>query len=290
MEQNKRIEKLISQLNKKKQVQNLQIIQDLKVKGFKKVKPYPNLFINEYGKVYNINTRKELKAGRKNTVLVKGCKRISIPKLVLLVFRNEPIKEKTHIRYLDGNRDNLSLSNVKYNRTHENKLKSEVNAENLRTVIRCYFEVPEHYNVKYHILTRMYLTEIMRKRYFYEENYKRSGFDIFKSYMKGCTNNVRTVSKEHYTSISDVQIVVNEFTNLLINDILADLEAGTLKVNDYLPRPKTKTQVIRETNEYLKEMGLKPLPLRKKSAKEKLRDFKKYSQELKNRTITKDFQ
>ena len=120
-------------------------------------------------------------------------------------------------------------------RIYESDRKSEINAENLYTAIRCYFEVPKRYTVKDCILTRMYLTEIIRKRRFYEDNYKRSGFDIFKSYMKGVVNNMRNVSKEHDTNLKDVQIIVNDFLNLLINDILADLKAGKLKVNDFQP-------------------------------------------------------
>ena len=85
--------------------------------------------------------------------------------------------------------------------------------------------------------------------------------------MKGVVNNMRNVSKEHDTNLKDVQIIVNDFLNLLINDILADLKAGKLKVNDFQPRPKTKTQLLRETNEQLKEMGLKPVPLRKRAQK-----------------------
>lgn len=260
-----------------------QIMRNLKEKGFRRVKPYPDLFINEYGTVYSLNAGKELKADHRNTVYISGGKRVSVPRLILFVFRNEPIREKSHIRYLDGNTGNLSPSNMEYVRKYENSHKNEVNAENLYTAIRCYFEVPKKYNLKDYILTRMYLSEIIKKRCFYTEYYKRSGIDVFKSYMKGIANNIKDVGKECDTNFKDVQIIVNDFINLLINDILADLEAGKLKVNNFQPRPKTKTQLLRETNEQLKEMGLKPLPLRKKSLREKAKDFQKYCDNLTNK-------
>lgn len=266
MEQSKRI---------KQPMQKRQIIRDLKEKGFRQVKPFPNLFITETGTVYSLNTGKELKINHRNTVCISGGKRVSVPKLVLFVFRNEPIREKSHIRYLDGNTGNLNPSNIEYVRIYESDRKSKINAENLYTAIRCYFEVPKHYKIKDCILTRIYLTEIIRKRHFYEDNYKRFGLDIFQSYMEGIVNNMQNVGKKHNTNFRDVQIIVNDFLNLLINDILADLKAGQLKVNNFQPRPKTKTQLLRETNEKLKEVGLKPLPLRKKSAKKLLKDFRK---------------
>lgn len=131
----------------------------------------------------------------------------------------------------------------------------------------------------------MYLTEIIQKRFFYEINYNRSGIAIFKSYMNGITNNVKTVGKQYNMNFKDVQIIVNDFLNLLISDILTDLEAGKLKINDFQPRPQTKTQITRKINEHLTKRGLKPLPLRKKSLKEKLRDFNKRTNEILKTTI-----
>ena len=280
MENKKRIKIPVKQTRREKQAERRQIIQDLQEKGFKHTKLYPNLLINANGVIYNLNTRKELKADHRNTVHITGGKRLSVPRLVLFAFRNEPIREKSRIKYIDGNRSNLNLSNVEYIRIYENSRKTDVNAENLRTAIRCYFEVPKRYTVKDHIVTRMYLVQIIRKRCFYSENYERFGLDVFKSYMKGCVNNVKAVGKEHEMNFKDVQIIVNEFINLLTSDILADLEIGILKVKNYQPRPKTKTQAIREYNERLKTAGLKPLPLRRKSDKEVLRDFMRKTKEI----------
>lgn len=119
METNKLLEKLTKHQNHKKRIARNQRIRQLKEQGFKQVASYPDIFINESGNVYNVDTDKELKADRLNTVLIESGKRASVPKLLLLVFRDEPIKENNRIRYIDGNRSNLSLSNVEYN-TSEN--------------------------------------------------------------------------------------------------------------------------------------------------------------------------
>ena len=103
MERSKRI---------KQPAQKRQIMRDLKEKGFRRVKPYPDLFITGTGTVYSLNAGKELKTEHRNTVYISGGKRVSVPKLVLFVFRNELIREKSHIRYLDGNTSNLSPSNI----------------------------------------------------------------------------------------------------------------------------------------------------------------------------------
>jgi|GEM_PF-2861755 len=282
MEQSNRIKKPVNQSHRQRQALKSQIMRNLKEKGFKRVKPYPDLFVNDTGTVYSLNAGKDLKATNRNAISTANGKRVSIPKLILFVFRNEPIRERSQIRYLDGNRGNLSPSNMEYFRIYENSHKNEVNAENLYNAIRCYYEVPKRYTVKDCILTHMYLTEIIQIRCFYSEYYKRLGLDIFKSYMKGITNNIKIVAKENNTNFRDVRIIVNDFFNLLISDILADMEAGNLKVKDFQPRPKTKTQILRETNEKLKEMGLKPFPLRKKSAKEILKDFRKKRNKARN--------
>ena len=275
MEQSKKQNKPVKQSNRNKQAENSQTKRNLKEKGFKQAKQYPDLFTNENGIVYSLKAGRELKTTRRNTIILKTGKHVSVPKLVLSAFRNEPIRENTHIKYLDGNRSNLSVLNVEYIRKYESGLKCKLNIENLHTAIRCYFEVPKRDKVKDCIQTRFYLTGIIEKRSFYVYNCNRYGLDVFFSYMQGISNNFKDVGKQHNINIKDVPIIVNGFINLLTSDILADLEAGTLQIKDFLPRPKTKTQAIREWNEYRKELGCEPLPLRKKSTKEKLNDFKK---------------
>ncbi|KAA6335029.1 hypothetical protein EZS27_016692 [termite gut metagenome] len=257
-------------------------IRNLKANGFRQVKPYPDLYLNKYGKIYSLSKDTYLKPTAKNVILY-GKKRLSLPKLILFVFKGESIRENSRIIYINGSNLDLSPENIQYARKYQNGLKNEINAENLRTAIRCYFEVEKRYNVKDYVLTRIYLSEILKIRYFYVKYQRKTGLEVFKSYIQGLPNSHARTAKEHDISIHDCRYIVNGFINLLTNDILTDLQTGKLTVKEYFKK-KTKTQELREVNEYLTRNGNSPLPLRKKSEKELLRDFQKCINELKKST------
>jgi hypothetical protein len=279
MDKKERLQKAIEAQRRKKE---REAVRDLTAKGFKRVQILSDLFVNECGAVYSLTKGKELSRDKRNTVNVDG-KRVNVAKLLLSAFSGEPMRENSHIMYIDGDSSNLSPQNVKYPQLYTNKDKTDVNPDQLREVIRCYIEVPQKYNVKNQVLTRMYLTEIIRKRAFYTVYSAESGINVFKSYMQGYTKNRTETAKEHGISVRDCGIIVNSFINTLITDIITDLETGKLTKQDYRPRPKTKTQIIREVNEYITAHGGKPAPLRRKSQREILRDFQKYTNELINK-------
>jgi len=253
------------------QIKRREMCRLLNEKGYKRIPTLTGLFLNANGQIYDLNTRKELKPTSKNHIIV-GSKYLNLPKLVLLTFKKEQIRSG-QIRYIDGNRCNLNPQNLEYATKYNNE-KNSINHEHLKTAIRCYFAVENRYNTKDCVLTRMYLMEIINCRLFYIEYSKRPYIDIFICYMEGITNSRAMVAKEHKICVRDCNYIVNDFTNLLINDVLHDLQAGILTVKDYYKK-KTKTEQIRETNEYLKRMGYKPLRLRKKSAKEKTKEYLK---------------
>lgn len=265
-------------------VQKSEIIRNLKANGYKRIPDCSYLYLNEYGKIYSLKKGKELIATVKNLVLVEN-EYLSVPKLILLVFRKEPIRQKQHICYIDGDRSNLALSNIEYVRKYGSGLKTNVDVENLLIAIRCYFEVKKNYKVKDYFATRMYLHDILEQRAFYIEYYKKEGIEIFKSYMQGLTNNLASVAQEHHISISDCTYIVNGFLNQLINNVLSDLQNGKLMLKDYKPRKKTKTQELRELNEYLITNDFTPVRLRKRSDKEIIRDYEKQCNELRNKLL-----
>lgn len=265
-------------------IQRAERIKQLKENGYKRVPDISYIYLNEYGKVYNLQKDKELKPNLKNLVIIEN-RYLNVAKLILLVFRKEPIRAKQQIRYIDGDSDNLRIENIEYTRKYKSGLKTNVNNENLYTAIRCYFNVPKKYNIKDHILTRMYLAEIIRIRDFHIDNRNKEDIDIFKSYMQGATNNCISIAKQHGISISDCKYIVYSFLNLLSDSIIKELEAEILQIKEYQPRPKTKTQELRELNEYLVSNGLKPVRLRKRSNREIINGWKKYSNNLRNNTL-----
>ncbi|GAT64362.1 hypothetical protein [Paludibacter jiangxiensis] len=253
----------------------------LRVNKFKQVPDMPDLYVTTTGKVYRFEAGKELNPTRTNKIILAG-KQFDVAKLILNAFKKEPIQRKRHVKRIDGNSNNLTPENLKYIDRPEKGLKIEINGENLKSAIRCYFEVPRRYNVNDHILTRFYLNDIILKRRFYLEHAQAKGIEIFMQYMKGFTNSRARVAKELGLYESDCSNVINKFINLLAGEILRDKEAGFLSVKDFKPKPKTKTQIIREINEYRKENGQKPIPLRKKSLKEKLNEFQRLIKDIRD--------
>lgn len=267
-----------------KREQRSKVIRNLKANGYKQVSDYPSLYLNENGTVYSLKKGRELKATAKHLVLVDN-EYLNIPKLLLLVFRKEPIRNNQHIRYIDGNRSNFTLSNIEYVQKFGNGLKAKINNEELLTAIRCYFEVKKKYKIKDYFTTRFYLNWILDERKFYIEYYDREGIEIFRSYMDGVFNNLVSVAKKHNISISSCKYVVHGFINQLINDIFLDLKEGKLTIKDFKPRRKTQTQELRELNEYLLVCGFTPVRLLKKSDREIIRDYEKHCEELKKKIL-----
>lgn len=282
MEKSEKI-KLPSEAQRRKKEREM--IQELTAKGFKRVPCIPDLLVNTNGTVYSLEKRKELHRNNQNAVRIKQGS-IKIDKLILSAFCNEPIREKRHTKHRNGDKNDFNPKNIVYNQKYEIGLKTQINNEKLKTAIRCYFKVPESYNVKNYVLTRIYLVEIIRVRNFYEDYKTDNELNIFKSYMQGFANSRARIAKEFNISVRDCNFIINRFINELVNGIIKDLENGQLEIMDYLPKKKTKTQILKEINEYLTEHGSKTLPLRKKSIKEKLKDFEKYRNEYINNKTT----
>jgi len=256
-------------------------IHQLKQDGFKLVTGFSSLYVNQRGKVYNIKTGKYLKPTPRNLIKPEN-EYLSVPKLVLQAFAKQPYRNG-QIQYINGNKANLSVQNLKYSRifapdrTHE-----PVNRENLLTAIRCYIQVKERFKISDSYQTRFYLQSITRQRLFFIYKKDLQYIEVFETYIEG--NNTTKTATKHGLTVRDCSVIVNQFINLLITDILTDLENGLLTIQPYKPKPPTKTQTIREYNKGLIERGKKPLPLRKKSLKEQLRDFQKTIDEFKNQS------
>lgn len=260
-------------------IQRAERIKQLKENGYKRVPDIPYIYLNESGKVYSLQKDRELKPTSKNLVRIENGY-LNVPKLMLWIFRNEPMRANQQIRYINGDRGDLSIENVEYTRKYKNGLKVNVNNENLYTAIRCYFNVPKKYKVKDRFRTRMYLSEILEKRGFYIDNRHKEGIEVFKSYMQDLISNHTIIAQKHNISIWDCAYIVNGFLNQLSSEILRALNTGILQVKDF---KLTKRQELRELNKQLISYGLNPVRLRKKSNKELLKDYEKFCNEFKTK-------
>lgn len=233
----------------KRQKEINELITTLKKSGFVPVREYEQLYINKSGEVWNISKGKQLKRDQKNKIYFN--KRFSVPKLLLLTFKNEPIREKQHIRYKDGNSLNISLENVEYIRELKSELKTLLNGSKLYTAIRCYFEVSPKYKIKDWVLTQMYIQSIAKKRLFIERHTDIKYIDIFKNYIEGFQMSIKQTATATSKNMFDVSMIVNEILNTFSDEILTDLKAGKLSVKEFEPKKPNKTDVRKRVENYI---------------------------------------
>jgi hypothetical protein len=250
-------------------------INRLKADGYRMVNGFRFLYINPFGSIYNLKTGKY----NKKTYIKLENRYLSVAKLVLQAFKNEPYRNG-QITFIDGNKENLSVENIKYSRLFEPNQYEEINHSELLKAIRCYFEVERRFNTKEACLTRLYVQMIAGKRGFLIEKRMFPNFEIYKTFITGVSNSIANTAKAHKMSVRDCAIIVNGFTNLLVKEILQDLEAGLLCVKEYKAKAPTQTQVLKQYNEELKAKGLKPVPVRKRSAKEQLKKYTEHQKSL----------
>ncbi|MDD4992150.1 MAG: hypothetical protein PHR83_07965 [Paludibacter sp.] len=255
----------------------------LKKDGFRAVQGFESLLINETGKVYNLQTAKYIKPTSGNYIRIeKEC--LSVPKLVLLTFKGEQYKSG-QIVYIDGNKTNLSKENIKYSRLFTSEQNNKVNAADLLTALRCYFEVDKNFKIRDNFKTRLYLQHIIEKRGFFAKYKKIQHIEVYLTYLGKHIFEQKSIidtANAHGLPVRDCLIIINSFTNTLISEILQDLKNGYLHELEYKPKQPTKTDELKQVNKYLTENGHNPVRLRKQSEKEILRDYEKFSNEFKN--------
>jgi hypothetical protein len=240
--------KILENLKKTKPSRRLQLAimkRDLAMLLYDEYRHIPemgSLFINRSGKVINFSTGNEIKPTKRNHILWNG-RYLSIAKLLLLTFYDEPYRQTARIKHRDGDRGNFSAYNLAY--TTKYPTPNKVDYEKLKTAIRCYFEVEKRYTAKNYFNTRLYLKVIIKTRRFFLKYSQDPNVGIFKSYMSKVTNSRARVAKMYRITVRDCNHIINDFINLLVNDILTDLQNGKLAVMKYRVA-KTKTQQIRE--------------------------------------------
>jgi len=253
----------------------------LKKDGFKPIPGYESLLISETGKVYSLQTAKHLKRTERNYIKHEN-KYLSVPKLVLMTFKGEPYKSG-QIVYIDGIKTNSSKENIKYTRLFVPEQSTKVNTADLLTSIRCYFEVDKNFKIRDNFKTRLYLQNIIEKRGFFAKHKNIQHIDVYLTYLGKHIFEQKSIidtAKVHSLPVRDCLVIVNSFTSTLISEILQDLKNGYLQQLEYKPKQPTKTDRIRQINEYLTANGQKGVPLRKKSIKQTVKEFEKYVQDL----------
>jgi hypothetical protein len=252
-------------------------ISELQKQGFKKTQ-ISGLYVSKNGKAYNHTSNRLLTTTAKGTIIING-KVYNFAKLILETFCKIPVRSG-QINFINGNDKDLAFENLEYKTTIK---QPPPVATDLIKCIRLYFEVDKKLN-KNSLITKYYLYEIIKKRGF-ELKYKGFDFDLFLEYAKNdfwilSNNQNNTFAKFNYTATNGKN-AINKYLNLLIFECLQDFENGLLKIKGFKPKPPTKTDTLRALQKTANEHGFNiKIPLRKKSTKELLRDFKKDTKAL----------
>ena len=242
------------------------LIAQLKETGYKQIPGMRDYYINHTGQVTNIKTGNPLKwiAGR-DLIRIEN-KTYNVPKLILLAFRGEPYRKQKQIAYIDGNKYNISLQNIRYAALCVDLPDTVINETDFVNAIRCYIQVRKRYNRMDNIATMLYLQMITEKRCFFDQYAKAPYINVFQAYLSGFRMSIATTAKEKRIPIKECGIIVRFYINQLIRDIQKDVEIGILAVLPYQPRKKTMTQVLKEYNADRIADGLPPLKIDRRPA------------------------
>lgn len=215
--------------------------------GYRRVPGFGSLAINREGRVYDLESGRHVAPDSKNRFKMHD-EIISIPKLVLSVYGQQPYQKRGYIYYMDGNPGNLDLNNLRYGRPPREAL--IIDPARLMTAIRCYFHVRRRFKVRDQLRTRHYLACIAGARNFCLHNDRDPGADLFAAYISKPLLSQREIAAQSGKSLHTIQALINTTLNRLISDVLADLDAGRLSVKDYQPRKKTRAQILKEYRDF----------------------------------------
>lgn len=225
--------------------------------GFRPIPELNNIFINRKGEIFDFLKSNWIKPNERNYLRIQG-KNINVPKLILFIFGNKPIKPGKII-YSDGNKKNMEIDNLSYCRLFANDPKIIINKTDLLTAIRCYFIVKQDFTVNDWIKTGFYIFIIAEKRNFINRNIYKPYIELFKFYLINKNFNqisMVKIAKQHNLNLRDCFFIINGFLAELINEILIDLKAGLLFINEFEKKPKkpSKKELLNDFNNFVNEV------------------------------------
>lgn len=249
-------------------------IRELKSEGYKQVKSYPCIYINEAAQVFDIDRNLHLSINAKQCVKING-KCVSVPKMMLEAFRGEPYLHNVHISYKDGNRLNLSVSNLDYSRICINEKPELIDTDGLYMAIRCYFAVNKRFGLGDHYMTHYYLQLIVERRNFIHSNAKDKHIYLFADYVQQLMNqSIAHVANKHGIGVRDASCIINGYLNKLVSDIKNDMDNGLLSVMEYrTKRRNSKADCKRRIQKICDQLKGDSLPVKPDSTDSTVRDI-----------------
>ncbi|GHT02009.1 hypothetical protein AGMMS49525_04540 [Bacteroidia bacterium] len=224
--------------------------------GFKRVPLVPFLWLQADGTTYNTDTQRESKP-RFIFIQADGQK-WKTEKVVLWLFAGiKPRKGKIH--YKDGNAANKTVENMQYISTAQMQ-PEKVNIENLRTALRCFFELrrnekPVPQNFETRLKLRMIVDNFISTYKYRNEKY----YPVFEKWLHKdfeCLQRNETATPaeiQRYTA-RERQMIIANYINRITAEICEGLQVGTLELKPY---QKTKRELYNEKIQLCKQLGIK---------------------------------
>lgn len=208
-------------------------LKELSDLGFKHTRQYDDILINKTGKVYNLKRAKFVKLKSPGNYLMLDGKYISVPKLVLSLFKGEKVREG-QIIYKDGNKSNLHVDNLAYSRLFDPDKKPNIMNPNLIDVFRCYLHLNRHFSIYNKLEKQLHLRHVLEQRHFFDIYSELKHIKVFESYVYDSLHgNTTATAKKYGLGIRDCQVIITSFIKLLIADVYEDISKGKLQMLDY---------------------------------------------------------
>lgn len=231
--------------NMKRQKRN-----ELRTAGYKPV-PDCAMWLSADGTAYNPETKR---TAQPRTITTAG-KQWQTEKVVLWLFAGiQP--RGGQIIHLDGYKANKAVGNLQYSSIYNTLPHETINRENLRTAIRCYFNIDR--KAKPHtsdINTRLQLWHIYKVRDFADTHRKEPYFNEFEAWIYNGAHIAQNEPQQPKNRKErERQTIIAHFLNLFTSEICSEHAAGVLSS---LPYHKTKRELRAKETALLHEYGFK---------------------------------
>lgn len=185
----------------------------------KLIKKYLDLvFISKNGIVIDCKSEKILKICNRGYFTIDK-KKYNLPKIMMLLFRNEAIKNG-RIVFLNNDINDYSIDNIKY----KSNVKKEIKPDRklIIKLIRYYYPEPNIININDVYKFRMQMELIAKIRNEFTDNIDLIKNDVITKYLTAPYPSIYLISKMTGLSVSDTRNYVYNFINNMIQNCIVE--------------------------------------------------------------------
>jgi hypothetical protein len=149
--------------------------------------------------------------------------------------------------------------------------------------ISLYFSIPPVFS-RQNVFFKANLNEIAKKRNFLEKIEDLQEREIFKTYLTTKIPKI-DISREATGKTNSGAYLINRNLKNLVSEIMADYEAGILKVQTYT-KPPPETQLNKKINDWCDKRNIpRKYPIKKPTLNQIVEDFRQKSRDIDSQKI-----